>query len=295
MISTSRLKISVVIPLFNKEKAISETIASVLAQSYSDFDIVVVDDGSTDKSVEIVENISDTRLTLIKKENGGPSSARNMGVACATGEWIYFLDGDDIMEPDCLKKFGLMVKKYPKNRVFVSNFYQRKGKKKKLQSIFVKNGIVRNNFRSWFFDTIRPCQGAVLYKKEILVQFPFPENLRRWEDAAMFFEIMKKEKICSCRFPSFTYELDNSSASKGTKNIEADFLGHLPKSCQFWERMCVCVLYQQARSFYPEESKHLYGNDFFGCFDKVSFFFLRKLYLFMRICGELIYRAKRII
>lgn len=87
--------ISVVIPLYNKEPIIKKTLNSVLSQDYSDFEVVVVDDGSTDNSVAIVESIAGPRIRLIKQENGGPSKARNTGVKNAKGDWIVFLDADD--------------------------------------------------------------------------------------------------------------------------------------------------------------------------------------------------------
>lgn len=287
------MEISIIIPLYNKEKAIKHTIFSVLNQSYADFELIVVDDGSTDKSAEIVKSIEDTRVHLIQKQNGGPSSARNFGVSSATTDWILFLDADDSMEEGCLGNFLHIVHDNPEINVFVSNFYQKRGTKKKLQSIFMRNGIVKNNFRSWFFDTIRPCQGAVLYKKDVLLKYPFPEYLRRWEDAAMFFKVMRNERIYSCTFPSFTYELDNSSASKALSDINADYLGHLSNMGSFWERMCVLILYKQARRFYPKECKELYGDEFFNVFDTTFFYVLRKVYKLMRIWGEINYRLTK--
>ena len=87
--------ISVIIPLYNKEQIIEKCIQSVLTQDYNDFEVVVVNDGSTDRSAEIVKRIDDSRVRLIEQENGGPSKARNTGVKNAKGEWIVFLDADD--------------------------------------------------------------------------------------------------------------------------------------------------------------------------------------------------------
>ena len=86
---------SVVIPLYNKELSIINTIQSVLDQTFQNFEIVVVNDGSTDRSVEMVEQFNDPRIRIINKSNGGVSSARNRGIQEAKYELVAFLDADD--------------------------------------------------------------------------------------------------------------------------------------------------------------------------------------------------------
>lgn len=105
--------ISVVIPLYNKEKSIGSTIRCVLNQTYTDFEIVVVDDGSTDNSANVVREFEDKRVRLICKENGGVSSARNEGILAARGEYISFLDGDDFWEPEYLETLNRLILDYP--------------------------------------------------------------------------------------------------------------------------------------------------------------------------------------
>jgi len=277
--------ISVIIPLYNKESRIFDTIQSVLNQSYCQLELIVVDDGSTDRSAEVVKSVFDRRLRLIQKPNGGPSSARNRGVREAKGEWVYFIDADDLMESNTLSHFVGLVEKNPDINVFVSNFYYRKGSLFKKQSIYMKDGILDNNFRSWFFGTLRPCQGAVLYRKVLLENHPFPEYLRRWEDAAMFFEIMRTEKIYTSKTPIFTYNLDAAAASHGRTDIKEDFVGYLnPDGKPFWERMSMQILYKQAVSLYPEQSRDLYGEQLFGLSDRIwygvldAFIFVQRAY-----------------
>lgn len=257
--------ISVVIPLFNKEKSIQNTIESVLNQSFQDFEILIIDDGSTDHSAKIVSGFNNQKIRYIKKENGGPSSARNLGVKKASGDWIYFLDADDLMECNTLLHFAGLINENPSINVFASNFYIKKGRLFKKQSIYMKNGILSNNYRSWFFGTLRPCQGAVIYKKEVLLQYPFPEYLRRWEDGAMFFEVMRNEKIYTSKTPLFIYNLDSASGSHGRKDIKEDYLGYLnPEGKSFWERMDLQLLYTQAKELYPNQCNELYGNSLIG-------------------------------
>lgn len=98
-------KVSVIIPVYNVENYIYECLISVLNQTYDNLEIIVVNDGSKDNSINIIKEISDDRIKIINKENGGLSSARNVGISNATGEYIVFLDSDDYWNKDnCLEQ-----------------------------------------------------------------------------------------------------------------------------------------------------------------------------------------------
>jgi len=97
------MMISVIIPAYNAGKHIGKALDSVLCQSFSDFEIVVVNDGSTDNTAEIVEGYSDSRVRMISQENGGTMSARKTGVENVAGEYVLFCDADDLMHPDALQ------------------------------------------------------------------------------------------------------------------------------------------------------------------------------------------------
>ncbi len=98
--------ISVIIPVYNVEKYLEECVNSVLTQTYKNIEIIFVDDGSTDSSGQICDNFAKeySNITVFHKENGGQSTARNMGLEKAQGKYIYFLDSDDIIVPDALEK-----------------------------------------------------------------------------------------------------------------------------------------------------------------------------------------------
>ena len=99
---TEQPSISVVIALYNKRPFIAATLASALGQNLPALEIIVVDDGSTDGSAEWVEQLNDPRVRVIRQANGGVSRARNAGIAAASGNWVAFLDADDLWHPDYL-------------------------------------------------------------------------------------------------------------------------------------------------------------------------------------------------
>lgn len=104
--------ISIIIPIYNREAVIEECIASVQAQSYQNFQIVIIDDGSSDKSFEICQSLAnnDTRIKLISSEHVGVSAARNCGIDSADGEYIFFLDSDDVIHPSLLETLVCSMK-----------------------------------------------------------------------------------------------------------------------------------------------------------------------------------------
>lgn len=107
------MKFSVVIPLYNKESFISETIDSVLSQTYNDYEVVIVNDSSTDNSLNVATQYSDTRIKVLSKPNGGVSSSRNFGILNSSGDVICFLDADDIWKETYLEELSKLLDLYP--------------------------------------------------------------------------------------------------------------------------------------------------------------------------------------
>jgi len=96
-------KVSVVIPSFNSQATIVQAVESVLAQSYTNFEVIFIDDGSTDQSIEVLKTIQDSRFFWVTQQNQGTGAARNHGVRLATGDLLCFLDADDVWAKDKLK------------------------------------------------------------------------------------------------------------------------------------------------------------------------------------------------
>ena len=148
------MKISVVIPLYNKEKQIAHTLQSVLNQTFQDFEIVIVDDGSTDGSVAEVEKFSDSRIRLIHQKNAGVSAARNRGIEAAKGDLIAFLDADDVWMPEYLATQYHLSQKYPDCNVFACNYEFRDTEGKVTPTIirklpFTREDGILSNYLRW--------------------------------------------------------------------------------------------------------------------------------------------------
>ncbi|MHC4131899.1 MAG: glycosyltransferase family 2 protein [Planctomycetota bacterium] len=120
------MKVSVIIPAFNAGQFINQTIDSILAQTYSDYEIIVVDDGSTDNTVKVVKNYG-ANVKYIYQENSGQGAARNTGIAAAKGDWIALLDHDDEWLPDKLSLQMELLKRNPALKWCATNRYQSDG------------------------------------------------------------------------------------------------------------------------------------------------------------------------
>ncbi|CAD5937901.1 glycosyltransferase [Planktothrix agardhii] len=105
--------ISVIIPVFNGEKTIQDTIKSVLSQTVTDFELIVINDGSTDGTLEIIQKITDARLKVFSYPNANQATSRNRGLEKATSEYIAFLDADDLWTPDKLESQMDALERYP--------------------------------------------------------------------------------------------------------------------------------------------------------------------------------------
>ena len=124
------VKYSVIIPLYNKAEYIRRTLKSVLAQSFQNFEVIVVDDGSRDDSLKIARQTDSDKIRVIAQENQGTAVARNTGIEHASGEYIAFLDADDEWKSNYLETIDTLTEKYPQSDVFVTAYRVVMGKNK---------------------------------------------------------------------------------------------------------------------------------------------------------------------
>lgn len=270
--------ISVIIPLYNKESIIEQSLRSVLSQDYKDFEVIVVNDGSTDSSADIVRSIHDPHIRFFEQENGGPSKARNTGVKHAKGEWIVFLDADDEFLPGALSSFMKIANSHAECDFVVTSFMVRKadGNTYRLSNC---EGIISNPFKKHCFNLLVPHTGSTMYKKELVLKCPFNENLRRYEDFDTWFRMYRQAKIIASKTVTFVLNSKYAEASKGRRNIKEDFLGHLEfGNKSFWEKQCLYRLYIEERTNYGLECRRLYRM----LLGRIDYLFLYKLWMFLR-------------
>lgn len=250
--------ISVVIPLYNKEASIKQSLMSVLSQSYEDFEVVIVDDGSTDNSVAKVDEIQDSRIRLILQENGGPSKARNTGVENAKGEWILFIDADDELLPDALQNFERAIHQNPSISFICAPFYRRIQGITSLAYSYTEK-IIDNPFKEYCLGRFFPRTGAFICKSEQCKQVLFDERIRRFEDLEWLSRIYKHVSVITIKEPVLVNNLSYSAASYARNDIKEDFLGYLDfKGKTFWEKMALYSFFLGERDYYGEQCKKLY-------------------------------------
>lgn len=202
--------ISVVIPLYNKAASIALTLECVRSQSYTDWEVVVVDDGSTDGSSNIVNAITDSRIKLIKQQNAGVSAARNRGIEEAKGDFIAFLDADDEWDNDYLSTQEELTQKYPECDVFALNYEFKDSKGKRTPTIINKlpfddsDGILSNYFEVAASGHPPLWTSAVMVRKSAIQSIEgFPvgiksgEDLLTWTRLICRYKIAFSQKVCA--------------------------------------------------------------------------------------------------
>ena len=221
--------ISVVIPLYNKEQSIASTLQTVLNQTYQDFEIVIVDDGSTDHSVEEVTKVLDPRIRLIHQKNAGVSAARNRGIEEAKGEYIAFLDADDEWKPEYLNTQYELTQKYPECSVFACNYEFKDTQGKVTPTIIRKlpfkgeDGILSNYFEVASYSHPPICSISIMVKKNAIQSIGgFPVGIKSGEDLLTWARLAVKEKIAYNRKP---YAIYNTGFSFKRIPSEFDIVG----------------------------------------------------------------------
>ncbi len=205
---------SIIIPLFNKASTIRRALDSVLAQSFQEFEVIVVDDGSTDDGAEIVHKYVtiDPRIRLLHQSNGGVSSARNSGIQASQNEYIVFLDADDEYLPDYLETIKHLIEAYPQCGIWaVRYFLESEGKlvPAKIKGLSDNyEGIVENYFEVASKSAPPICTGAACCTCTSLLEVGgFPVGVRSGEDLLTWARLCAKARLAYSMTPKVVYHL----------------------------------------------------------------------------------------
>ena len=211
---------SVIIPLFNKEAFIENTLKSIFNQSFSDYEIIIVNDASTDKSEELVLQFNDARIKYFYKKNEGVSVARNYGIEQSKGNYVAFLDADDLWLPNHLEVLNKLIHNFPEVGLYASRYISKVSKDKYIKNKFLKipenfTGIVTDFFYSSLVNRIA-LTSAVAIPKYILDKIGgFDPNISSGQDLDLWIKIAVHYPVAITNSVTVEYNtIDNNSLSK---------------------------------------------------------------------------------
>ena len=224
---------SVIIPLYNKENFIADTLKSILKQTLQDFEVIVIDDGSTDESLKTASQFNDSRISIIKQKNVGVSVARNKGVEIAKSKHIALLDADDIWHPNHLFELKKQILQFPNAGLYCNNYqiYYNKNLSHpaNLNFKYEKDCLIVENF---FKASITNCvawTSAVGFSKEKFnsvggfnMKLKTSQDLDLWVKLALKHDISFNPTITM----SYKFYVDNSLSKNEYNDIRYEFISN---------------------------------------------------------------------
>ena len=222
--------VSVIIPIYRVEEYMDKCISSVIQQTYSNLEIVLVDDGSPDRCPQICDDYAakDARIKVIHKKNGGLSDARNAGIDVAKGDYITFIDGDDYVSQTYVEYlFGLFDYSNDCNVTACNHFVVRKGKA--TPNFDTKEVLVLNRFEVFesvlYHEKIDVTSCGKLYKREVFNNLRFPKG-RIYEDTYIFGSIVEQspEIVCGPVAQYYYFQRERSIVNSGFNESKLEFI-----------------------------------------------------------------------
>lgn len=214
-----------VVPVYNGEKYIRQTIGSILRQPCNDFEIIVVDDGSTDNTPAIVKNYNSQKLRYIQKENGGVSTARNLGIDAVKSKYIAFLDADDILCKDAYTEDVHALLSCGEYDLYSFSFYS--ADQDLARGNHIPAGDPEAADSRMKLDPFKHCS-SFIYARDLLNKIKpirFPQGIKIREDVTFQFLVYQRaDKICSIDRNWFIYR--NNITSVLHRNTDCDYLIH---------------------------------------------------------------------
>lgn len=258
--------ITVVLPVYNRAEVVSQAIDSVLAQTFSDFELIVVDDGSGDETVERLSRFGDPRIQVLRiPVNGGACAARNLGIEAARGEIVCFLDSDDVYLPQKLERVVARFAARPSLDLLVDSFLSRKtkGDGERVKSKRNPPGLAGPAFREAVFDRrVAKATTALSIRKRALREVgAFDPALRRRQDLDLVLRLSSKF-VCTTTDEILWEKHDSADA------ISRDHGLFLQASIDICDRhpdyleLHPAALYRDLRSHFGWLAKHLHWGVF---------------------------------
>lgn len=213
------MKISIIIPLYNKEHYIKRTLLSVISQTHQDWEAIVIDDGSTDGSADVVQTIKDPRIRFLQQENHGVSYTRNRAIKLSVGDFVAFLDADDEWMEDYLDKMIELSLTYPNYYVFCS------AQKGRLIHTLPKDVSIITDHCQYDYIYFTGC----MFIKKVVFEIVggFKEGIQLGEDRDMWLRI-------SCHFPTIYLNEEHVNHPYNTENNLSRTID-ITRSFPYWE------------------------------------------------------------
>lgn len=224
------MRFSVIIPLYNKAPYVAKAIGSVLKQTFTDYEVVIVDDGSKDDSFQIAQSVVERHenCVLLRQENAGVSVARNNGVAASKGEYLCFLDADDWWEQSFLEEMDKLIEDYPDAGIYGTNYtiVNETKRKTKVAEIGVEKGFEKgliNYCRVYAKTLAMPLwTGAVCVPRRVFDEMQgFPKDIKLGEDFLLWIRIALKYKVAFLNKPLSYYNQDVDVANRGVGRLQS--------------------------------------------------------------------------
>ena len=216
------LKISIIVPVYNTGEYLRGCFDCIIAQTYGNFEVVVVDDGSTDESGGICDEYArkDSRFVVIHKENGGVSTARNRGLDEATGDYVGFADSDDTMLPGMFKEYARVAERTAADLIGTASFLAEGDQPCNRANAHIYEFNNEEARRELFtIGKIRPSVCLAFIKREILSDIRFPSNIHQWEDYAFIAcAVARSQKVAITANRYYQYRYREGSATKRLMN-----------------------------------------------------------------------------
>lgn len=212
-------KLSIIIPVYNAEKTLKRCVESVLKQSYEDFELILVDDGSTDSSPELCDSFSDNRIVVFHIPNSGPGAARNYGIRRTTGRYLTFIDSDDTIGKDtyltcigAMKQNDCQMSIYPWSYVYPDKENSsRLGYQGRVDSTEIRQKIIYEDISGgggYPWCRVIDCSSITKVPE-------FPENIKAYEDKVWVYEMLKDmTSVFFLSNPGYQYYMNENSLSR---------------------------------------------------------------------------------